>query len=469
MFATVFDERFPRGLKMRIPKRVLLAKYSAAAGTFEVDLNRFIGEIPDISRTKKPLGVARELVEVATDALDKYSRLLGRKPDARGTIEAHALLPEPLWPMFPCAELEDLQRWARTVIEAEGLVPVEKLIERLEGTSPKKLGKRRLVAAADALARLSIGMAPDPRFAFRSPKVGEPVVLFQLTEKVTVIENVSENYRNSLMAIALGSFIAHADGAIAAKEREALEVRIDSEDLMLAERDRLHANLKWMLEVPPNLPLFQRRLRELPEVSRRSVGQATLAMVTADGVVAPGELKAVERLYKAMGLPTDGIYADLHALSAPTELVTVRPADLPDREYAIPPAVAAADPAVILNAERVASVMADTARAASILGDIFRDDPLEEELNEEAEEAADDSVSRFAGLDRNHANFAAELILRSHWDDAEVATLAGQFQVMTAGAIETINEWSFDRYGDALIEEYDGFDVNEVIAVNIKE
>lgn len=56
-------------------------------------------------------------------------------------------------------------------------------------------------------------MAPDPRFALRSPKLGEPVVLFRLPEGIAALEEVSEKYKNTLLAIALGSFVAHADGA----------------------------------------------------------------------------------------------------------------------------------------------------------------------------------------------------------------------------------------------------------------
>ena len=111
LFALLFDERFPEGLKIRMPKRLLRAHYTAASGAFEIDLNQFLGDIPDIANTSKPLNIAKEIVEEATNALDKYSRFLGRNPEGRDTIEAHALLPERLWPLFPCAEMEDIRRW----------------------------------------------------------------------------------------------------------------------------------------------------------------------------------------------------------------------------------------------------------------------------------------------------------------------------------------------------------------------
>lgn len=463
LFALLFDERFPQGLKIPTPKRLLRARYTAASGAFEVDLNQFLGDIPDISSTSKPLNIAKELIERATTELEKYSRFLGRNPEGRNTTEAHALLPEPLWPLFPCAELEDIRHWIEEVIQTGGLSPVEQVIERLESAPPEKISKRQLTGAADALARLSTGMAPDPRFALRSPKLGEPVVLFRLPEEITSLEEVSEKYREILIIVALGSFIAHADGTVAEKERNALESRIRKAGLSAAERARLLANLQWMLAVPPDLALFRRRLKDVPENIRHELGQVTLAIAAADGVIDPEEIKAIEKLYKAMDLATDGVYADLHALTARDELVTVRPAGEQERDFVIPPPPEH-DAKVVLDAKRVASVMANTAHVSSVLGDIFRDDEPEDE-----QEILEDTGDVFSGLDAQHAAFLGELLTRSYWEEAEFATLAGQFRLMQSGALETVNEWSFERFGDVLIEEHEGYVLNPEVIAELQE
>ena len=363
-----------------------------------------------------------------------------------------------------------MQRWriyvagTEGVIETGGLSPVEQVIERLEGTSPQKISKRQLTGAADALARLATGMAPDPRFALRSPKLGEPVVLFRLPEEIAALEEVSEKYKEILTIVALGSFVAHADGTIAAKERNVLATRIDNAGVSAAERARLHANLQWMLAVPPDLGLFRRRLQDVPEDIRHELGQVALAMAAADGVIDPEEIKAIERLYKVMALTTDGVYSDLHALTARDELVTVRPAGEQDQDFVIPPPPEH-DTKVVLDAERVASVMANTARVSSVLGDIFRDD----EPEDEREETLEDTGSVFSGLDAQHAAFLGELLTRSHWEEAEFATLAGQFRLMQAGALETVNEWSFERFGDTLIEEHEGYEINTDVIAELQE
>ena len=464
LFRQLFDEKFPSGLQVRAPKRLLRARYRAASADFEVDLGRFLGDLPDIAITSKSINTAKGLAETATDALDKFSRFLGRNPNGRNTIEAHALLPMRLWPVFPCAEMEDLRQWADAVIEAGGLAPTEHVVGQLEGVPPEKVGRRQLTGAADALARLSIGMAPDPRFALRSPKVGEPVVLFRLPEGITALEEVSDEYKDLLVAVAIGGFVAQADGAIAAKEQRALEARINASGVTEAERARLFANLQWMLVVPPDLALFRRRMTGLSEDARHELGRAALAMALVDGVLDPGEIKAIERLYRAMGLKEDGIYSDLHALALRSEPVTVRPAGEPEREFTIPPRPEP-ESKVALDPERVAVLMADTARVSAVLGDIFKED----DAGEGPEEPPGGTTDRFMGLDDRHAALLTELLAHASWTETEFADLTAQFRLMQAGTLETLNEWSFSHFGAALIEEYEGYELNPEVVHELQD
>ena len=463
-FRYLFDKEYPDGLKIRTPKRRLKLQYHAASGNFATDLNEYLGNIPDVSSLSAPLGIAQRIADASADGLDKYSRYLGRNPDGRGSIEAHALLPQALWPSFPCPEKEELQTWVTNQVEAGGLVPVENVVERLEGARPERIGKRQLIGVADALARLGVGMAPDPRFALSRPQLGQPVVLFHLPQDTRTIESPGDAYRSAILNLAVATLVAHADGQVDHAEREHLGGQIDAnQSVTRAERARLHANLSWMIAVPPDISMLRTRLRNAPEDIRGALGQLAVVAAGADGAIDPEEIRVIERLYAVMGLDRERVYSDLHALTSAPEPVTVRPADGATREFAIPspPPETPAD-AVALDAARVSAVMADTARVSQVLGEIFSDGDSDDE--ESVDDRVPEAEDEFSGLDAPHRAVASVLITRHQWTEDEVVVLADEHQLMAAGALETINEWAFDRFGEALIEEYDGYETNGDVA-----
>lgn len=463
-FQHLFGRKYPKGLKIRTPRQRLNLQYHAASGNFAADLSEYVGDVPDVSSLSAPLHVAKRIADASTDGLDKYSRYLGRNPDGRDSIEAHALLPEPLWPLFPCPDKVELQAWTTSQIESGGLVPVEDVVERLEGAAPNAIAKRQLVGVADALARLDVGMAPDPRFAIRKPQLGEPVVLFHLPADTCTIESASKAYQSAILSLAVETLVADADGKIDRTEQEHMAGQIDANrSVTEAERARLHANLSWMIAVPPNIGMLRTRLRNAPEDMRSALGQFAVVAAGADGAIAPEEIRVIERLYEVMGLDRERVYSDLHALSSAAEPITVRPAGRTTREFAIPPPpLEKPVHAVTLDAARVADVMADTVRVSQVLGDVFVDGDDDEEPN--VEDIVSETDDRFSGLDAPHMAVVSVLITRRRWTEDEVGNLTAEHQLMAAGALETINEWAFSKFDDALVEEYDGYDINGDIA-----
>ena len=460
LFRIRFDARFENGLSVTRPRKLLEESYHAASGEFDVALTPEINgaRVPDISGVRKPIEIAQEIADEVMDDLDKFSRYLGRNPEGRGSVEAHALLPRDLWTLFPSQEIDALRDWARERCETGGLVPVVDLIERLENAAPQKLGARRLTNAADALARVGFGFAPDSRFSLRAPKVSEPVVLFELGDGVDRLEDVSDAYRSAQIELALGAYVAHADGDVADVEREALHSQLQSRpNLSAMEARRLSAELDWMLAVPPDIALLRRNLKNVGAEQQVAIRAAISAAVHADGIVQAAEVAGVEKLYKLLDFDPALAYADLHAGGAPNEPVSMRPA-VPGRAgEAIPP-----DRPARLDAARIAAIRTDTARVSSVLGKIFANGDEDDEDDEVAAVS-----SPVPGLDHKHAFFARDVILQPHWDEPAFEALAAKHGLMPAGALETLNEWAFDEHGEALLDDYDGYHVDFEIAVAI--
>ena len=466
-FRVLFEARFPEGLKVTKPRRILSTTYEAASSEFSATLEPEIDgqRVPDVSSLRKPIEIAQEIADEAMEAIDGYSRLCGKEPEAGATLRGHLMLPEVIRGAFPCPARDTLLDWANEIVAGDGLAPVLDVLERVTGERPDKPTKRHLTDAADLLARLGIGMAPDPRFALRRPKQDEPVVLFELGRVVEALEDVSGAYAEALLRIALGAFVAHADGSIAESEREALMAGVKAAELVSEdERRRLMANLWWFLSVPPDMTLLRKRLKEAGAAEAGALRAALVAAAHADGEVVPEEVSSLEKAYKALGLDPGLVYSDLHDGPADAP-VAVRPARMGASGEAIPPETAPPSASGGLDLDRVAAIRSDTARVSSVLGAIFEEDASDGEaidLPVDTEPPADPVP--VDGLDAAHGRLVLALIGQDHWTEDAFDALARAEGLMPAGALETINEWSFATHDEALLDAYDGYDVEPEIA-----
>ena len=464
LFNLKFDALYPDGLKVRTPRKLLTMSYRAASSEFTRSVNLTAGEggdvaIPDVSDLRSPVQKAQKIADEAMDELDKFSRYLGRNPDGRGTIEAQALLPAELWSLFPSDQLEELKDWASEQVAGGGLVPAVEVIARLEGNSSEKIGKRQLTGAADALARIGFGMAPDPRFSLRGPTIDEPVVIFELGDTVEQLEDVSPAYRAELFELALATFVAHSDSKLVEAERRALGEKVETaKGLSELERKRLHANLEWYLSVPPDMSWLRSRLKDADAEHHLALRAAVVAIAHADSVIQSEEVACIEKIYKALGIDAGLVYADLHAGDVPDGPVRVKAAEAETLGEQIPdePRVKAAS----LDAARIAAIRTDTERVSTVLGEIFSAD---EDAYEEAI-LAHALPSSLNGLDSKHAALVKQIIQREHWTDEEFGEIAGKQGLMPSGALEAINEWAFEKFDVALLVEYEGYDVSPDIA-----
>ncbi len=467
LFRIRFAEKYPNGLKAAIPRRKLSVSYGSASGTFSLDLSELAADVPAISALSRPVRLATEIANAVCEELSKFSRYLARDPGGRDKIKGHSLLPVPIRPHFSCSELESLRAWTASRLKYGGLVEVSSLLHKLEGARPDRATKRQLVRAAKALALLSVGMAPDPRFAFRGPRLNEPVVLFPLRDGASTPEAVGDGYRQALLSITVGAFVAHSDGRLACAERQHLTSLVDrTGGLTASDAARLRADIDWLTAVPPKSLPFRKRLRELDGHTRHEIGRLALAVAGADGRLEPREIDSIRILYRSLGLSAGQIDKDMHALAAtgpPSEPVPVRQPtesgsgyEVPAQKEEKPDSIAAV---VELDLDRVSAIMADTARVSAVLRDVFAGD------GERPEAIAGESVDRdqsppLAGLGAAYGDFLQELVLRSSWSESEFDALATRFGLMPGDALETVNEWAYQRFEEPLIEEDEKFQIN---------
>ena len=463
LFKLRFDEQYPSGLHIMKPRIQLTSTYEAISGEFTARLKfKLDGKpIPDISRLTAPVKIAEGIAKKVLDELRDYIHFVMSDPRRRSGLEARALLPQEILPLCTSEKLKQFRIWARGIADKGGFVPVGEIVARHKGRQIKSINKILLTKVADALAHLGFGFVPDPRFALRFPKVGEPAKIFKLGKAFVKLEDASETYRMTLINVALGVFVARVDGEVTEGARKLLSnIVIDTKNLADHEQRRLRADLDWLLANAPRQALLSRKLKEIKPDAVPATRKVLYSIANADGVVRPQKVAVIKKFYRALGLDPALAYSDLHMSNNYDRLVNVRitrplaPGEAASTEYPIQE--------VELDAERIASIHSDTDRVSSVLGEIF--DNTADEL--ESKGAHD---TRLPGLDTEHAELIKEIVEKDCWTIKEFQELCARYSFMASGAMEDVNEWAFEVYGEALLDEYDGYEVNSDVADALKK
>lgn len=485
LFRQRFSTKYPVGFKIDAPKRRLKNAYNAyraASGTFAVDLSGSVGDLPDITSLSGPLTQMRKLAEECIEALDPYSRFLGRHPDARGSFRAIILLPHELRERVESDQIRKLRSmFDRLLANGPKLIGPKELLAHITGSPVVQTGRAMLQSCADALAYFGAGLAPNPRTALQLPKADESIVVFKLPKQRAEAARDNEAFRHALLFLSFAAYVAHADGMVTPAEREWMTnfVRTASQ-LDDAARIELDANLQWLLAVPPELGPLRSRLASLSTEERHQIGRTALAVACTTGTINPTEIKSLQRIYKVLSLDEAQVLHDVHAFiaeaSPANEPVPIRLGMQTAKGYAIPKrALAKTATGVRLDIERIHQISENTKHVNAILAKVFQSDESDESRTDEkalasASEAFDTLESDpFDGLERRHRAFLGELLTRREWPRQDLDNLARSFSLMTDGAIEAINEWAFERYGDALIEDGDPMSVNGTLLAQVNQ
>ena len=457
-FAIALGEAHPSGLLVKRVKtmKAISLPYRAASSTFNVDVRPSGGDVPDVLARDEPLGVGRRLLDACTDALDSYSRDLGKSSGAPPTLAVTSKLPAAV--RREMAEgIPDAPLAALAGLCAGGPVDLVDLQGRLGLPVVAKATRARMAEVAAILARFGFGVVPDPVFTMRAGKPGASVVVFALERPRDDVAPRSDAYGSAHLALALGVMVAVADGRVDERERDALRaIARQRQGLAPDEICRLEADLRWFEANPTVLSDVKAHIKDLSLDERRQLLDTTAAVSMADGVVAAREVSVLERIGRQLGLDPAEVYSRLHgAVRSPAHGPDddLREVVAPDgRVPATPTLPATRAPALEpgLDPLRLAAIRAETLGTSSLLGDIFADE--EEARPPVADPAPATADARFAGLDARHSTLLDALSTKGEWPVAEFERLAREAGLMPGAARDALNDWSLDAHDEMLLD-----------------
>ncbi len=114
LFARRYAARYGEGIILKANKTKLVVAYRPASAGFGGTIELTVGSLPDVSALTAPVRKLSEITDACTDALDAYSRWIGRNPDGAGTLPAAALVPAELLASQSSKALDALRDWTTT-------------------------------------------------------------------------------------------------------------------------------------------------------------------------------------------------------------------------------------------------------------------------------------------------------------------------------------------------------------------
>ena len=452
LFEIKYHEMYSAGLKLPKNKTKLKIVYRPASAAFrgfgEIKLS--FGETPDVSVLTDPISQLQKIAGAATKALEPYSRHLGRSKNTSSVnslLEGLLLLPFELWPESCQTVLLDIKR-RLGIVGTITTQSFQDLLTSLGGNS--SLARDTAQGLARVMEHVGIAMEPDILGSAPIPKPEDKVILFPIQVGEDSHRELPA-YQAALLTLQLASAVASADGEFGDVETRHLQSQIEAwTHLAHGHRQRLAAHLKLLVAKPASLASLKKRLHSLPPASKETIAFYMAAVAQADGMVSPAEVKLLEKVYKALSVDAKKVFSDVHSAA----LGTAQPATSSKQQVG----------GFKLDQARIAALQKDTENVSKLLAGIFTEEEcyLATASTPDVEEAPvePDIAAGFLGLDAAHSSFARMLLSRPQWARQELLDAAEDLDLMLDGALERINEASFDAHDLSLTEGDDPIQVS---------
>lgn len=485
LFEILYDEVYPNGFMVSPNKTRLKINYNAASRSI-VSVELTLDDLPNPSVLRAPVKKLINTVEQCNDALDAYSRYLGREGSSADDIAAIMLLPKTL--IYQQNYLNEnpairkFKTWAQFIIENnEGLTTTKELWAYLDEsslqTASKTLSKKQNELIIDLVELAGFGIAPDQRYHQTRLQTDGYAVLFAGSHDTLNKDFApSASFYQVSLAMRLGAMVATINGYVDKAEVDTLLTLLNEDNqLTTIEKESLTAYLLWQLNTPANMAGLKAILADLDAQYIGFISRFIITVALANGNIEPSQIKQIEKLYQALGLDKTLVTSAIHQLTT-SKKVQMNINNVPQTTENS----GKNSRAFSFDAELLALHERETAVAKEMLSRIFavEDEAEENGLSEISDEIVTDQSNTpvensdneavVNGLDDSHSQLYQALISAEVWQREAVNALCESLNLMINGAIETINDWAYDKVDAPVLEDDDEVIVDFEIVEELK-
>ncbi len=465
-FRCLFDKEFPKGYKLRPIKDSYKILMYSSSNEFAQELEFTMNgkPLPNVHMLEEPLEKIKTIFDQTVKDLRPLERHLTYKTSKRYSIEVLEKVPEGIRGETWACRLSFLETIAKSGLGES--YSLRDLCEKIEEIKREKLSLRQYTEVSRLLNSVGYGLSPDPRLLARSPKLDDLVLVFPVGANNKKGIEISEGLLTWIVEVGVGVWIGSPNQGDESNVESIMNQRIESiSNITVDDSKVLQANVKWFISTQCNIASFSKWLKATTPEQKEDLRKSALSMARINGDTSPDSISRLEKLYALLGYDGQKVYSDVYAGEATDGPVTVRRARIGPKGETIP-ADTKDNRAVSLDPEKIDELVDETAKVRAILSNVFL-----EYLSSEKQKSDEVSsiLSVFSGLDKKHTGFVTEFLTKERWTGKGYEKLATKHDLMSQGSLEVINEWSFDRFDDNLIEEFDGYLLNPKTAEKLKE
>jgi uncharacterized tellurite resistance protein B-like protein len=483
-FRTLFEKRYAEqfgdGMEVQSSKRTRTYWHRPGNAT-----------LPPVERSgPNPIGLSSQFKDLSDiwngciEDLRRLSSVVGKGEQKEVTPEAWAAMPpeiragveHPLTGAV-CRVME-----ASTDAQGQTRIPVRRLAEALSVAVGERLTVRDSRRLGEIAEQVGYGLEPDARLTGKAYRSDEELGAFLRTTGETPD---AARYNAAACMLHLGLVAAAADGNIDPREAALVTDTIRQMfQLNTDEQRRLEVRRALLVASGADTTGLSHMAKALSPEQKQAVAKLLLLVVAVDGVVTKQEVKALTRCYNLLGFSKDETQRALVTIESyrTDEPVTIQAGGPAAGGEAIP---AAPPEGLRLNRAAIEAIMRDTEEVAKMLAAAMNAGESAEATSPATQvpapsaptpppAAADTAPAAMVNvptdvrlvpdaltdpvvvntsdptLPQRYAAFYQMLVTRSEWSRAELDALARQHGLMLSGAIDALNDWSFEKYGGQL-------------------
>jgi len=273
----------------------------------------------------------------------------------------------------------------------------------------------------------------DTKAALTKPEIesSDTVAILAMQESASS----SKAYHHFEFMLEMGAWVSKADENIADEEIAMLHRWIhESDSLNELEKASLYDKCNEFLKSPLGVQNVRRKLLSLSQTEKDDILYRIKSIVLADGKIEPREVQLLKWLYPLLRLPADRVESDLKAFKEGMKAIVQSQHD---------------DIQSTSSIENNASV--EKNHIVSMRLKPWKDDKDDGfELDDFDDE--DEGNMDAEALDQPHQNLLRRLLTQDTWTQTALERVVREHKLMTSGAIEEINDWSYRQGFDELIE-----------------